>query len=69
MALVRKRRIELLPYALIAPIALLLLAISVYPALYAIWLAPEDGDPAQAPALGMTSRRATMPCIAGVGGG
>ena len=34
----RRRRIDPLPYLLVAPIALLLLAISVYPALYAIWL-------------------------------
>jgi multiple sugar transport system permease protein len=33
-----------LPYALIAPIALLLLAISVYPSLYAIWLATTDAS-------------------------
>src|SRR5262245_43578218 len=35
----RHRRVDLLPYALIAPIVLLLLAISVYPTLYAMWLA------------------------------
>lgn len=40
----RRRRIDLLPYALIAPVALLLLAISVYPALYAIWLALTDAS-------------------------
>lgn len=44
MSLARKRRIDPLPYALIAPIALLLLAISVYPALYAIWLAGTDAS-------------------------
>jgi multiple sugar transport system permease protein len=44
MSLARKRRIDLLPYLLIAPIALLLLAISVYPALYAIWLAGTDAS-------------------------
>ena len=33
-----------MPYALIAPIALLLLAISVYPSLYAIWLATTDAS-------------------------
>ncbi len=44
MATVRKRRIDLLPYLLIAPIGLLLLAISVYPALYAIWLAGTDAS-------------------------
>ncbi len=40
----RRRRVRLLPYALIAPIALLLLAISVYPGLYAIWLAMTDAS-------------------------
>jgi multiple sugar transport system permease protein len=40
----RKRRIDPLPYLLVAPIALLLLAISVYPALYAIWLAGTDAS-------------------------
>ena len=40
----RRRRGRLLPYALIAPIALLLLAISVYPSLYAIWLAMTDAS-------------------------
>ncbi len=40
----RKRPIDPLPYALIAPIGLLLLAISVYPALYAIWLAGTDAS-------------------------
>lgn len=40
----RWRRANLLPYALIAPIALLLLAISVYPSLYAIWLATTDAS-------------------------
>lgn len=44
MSPARKRRIDLLPYLLIAPIALLLLAISVYPALYAIWLAGTDAS-------------------------
>jgi len=44
MASARKRRIDLLPYLLIAPIGLLLLAISVYPALYAIWLAGTDAS-------------------------
>jgi len=34
-----RRRVNLLPYAMIAPIALLLLASSVYPSLYAIWRA------------------------------
>ena len=40
----RWRRGKLLPYALIAPIGLLLLAISVYPSLYAIWLAMTDAS-------------------------
>ena len=40
----RLRRANLLPYALIGPIALLLLAISVYPSLYAIWLAMTDAS-------------------------
>ena len=40
----RRRRGRLLPYALIAPIAILLLAISVYPGLYAIWLAMTDAS-------------------------
>jgi multiple sugar transport system permease protein len=40
----RRRRANLLPYALIGPIALLLLAISVYPSLYAIWLAMTDAS-------------------------
>lgn len=44
MATVRKRRVDLLPYMLIAPVGLLLLAISVYPALYAIWLAGTDAS-------------------------
>ncbi len=35
----RRRRIDLLPYAFIAPISLLLLAISLYPSLYAVRLA------------------------------
>jgi ABC-type sugar transport system permease subunit len=39
-----RRRRELLPYALLAPIALLLIAISVYPGLYAIWLAMTDAS-------------------------
>jgi multiple sugar transport system permease protein len=40
----RRKRVDLLPYALIAPVALLLLAISVYPALYAVWLALTDAS-------------------------
>src|SRR4051812_8596858 len=35
----RARRLDLLPYGFIAPIGLLLLAISVYPMLYGLWLA------------------------------
>ncbi|MBL8705236.1 MAG: sugar ABC transporter permease [Rhodospirillales bacterium] len=44
MSPARRRRLDLLPYLLISPIALLLLAISVYPALYAIWLAGTDAS-------------------------
>jgi len=44
MRTARKHRIDLLPYLLVAPIGLLLLAISVYPALYAIWLAGTDAS-------------------------
>ncbi len=40
----RRRRVDLLPYALIAPIGLLLLAISLYPAVDAIWLAMTDAS-------------------------
>jgi len=40
----RVRRRDLLPYALLAPIAALLAAISVYPGLYAIWLATTDAS-------------------------
>jgi multiple sugar transport system permease protein len=40
----RLRRRDLLPYAMLAPIAALLLAISVYPGLYAIWLAMTDAS-------------------------
>lgn len=41
----RRRRVrKLLPYAFIAPIAILLLAISVYPSLYAIWLSLTDAS-------------------------
>lgn len=38
----RVARFDFTPYVFIAPICLLLLAISVYPALYAIWLATTD---------------------------
>lgn len=34
----RRRRVDLLPYAFVAPIGLLLLAVSFYPSLYALWL-------------------------------
>lgn len=44
MVRARKRRIDPLPYLLVAPIVLLLLAISVYPALYAIYLAGTDAS-------------------------
>jgi multiple sugar transport system permease protein len=44
MPVSRKRRVDPLPYLLISPIALLLLAISVYPALDAIWLAMTDAS-------------------------
>jgi len=40
----RRFRVDLLPYAFIAPISLLLLAISVYPSLYAIRLALTDAS-------------------------
>jgi multiple sugar transport system permease protein len=39
-----KRPLNLLPYALIAPIFLLLLAISAYPTSYALWLAMTDAS-------------------------
>lgn len=38
-ARVNARRADLLPYGFIAPIGLLLLAVSVYPMLYGLWLA------------------------------
>lgn len=40
----RRRRVDLLPYALIAPIGVLLLAITLYPALQAIYLAMTDAS-------------------------
>ena len=40
----RRPRVDLFPYALIAPIGLLLLAISLYPAVDAIWLALTDAS-------------------------
>jgi len=42
MPIRRKKRVDWLPYAFIAPIALLLTLISFYPGLYAIWLAMTD---------------------------
>jgi len=38
------RRLDLFPYLLVAPIALLLTAISFYPALDAVWLAMTDAN-------------------------
>ena len=38
------RRVDRMPYALIAPVALLLLAISFYPSVYALWLAATDAS-------------------------
>jgi multiple sugar transport system permease protein len=35
-------RLDLLPYAFVAPIALLLAAVSFYPSLYAVWLATTN---------------------------
>ena len=40
----RPRRLDLLPYLFVAPIGLLLLAISFYPSLYAIRLALTDAS-------------------------
>jgi multiple sugar transport system permease protein len=40
----RRRRRNWLPYALVAPVVLLLLAISVYPSFYAVWLAMTDAS-------------------------
>jgi multiple sugar transport system permease protein len=40
----RRARRNWLPYALVAPVVLLLLAISVYPAFYAVWLAMTDAS-------------------------
>src|SRR5689334_11595662 len=37
-------RLDLFPYLLIAPIALMLLAVTFYPALYAIYLAMTDAN-------------------------
>lgn len=39
-----RRRVDLTPYAFIAPIILLLVAVSFYPAIYAIWLAFTDAS-------------------------
>ena len=38
----RRARLDPAPYAFVAPILLLLLAITFYPALYAVWLAMTD---------------------------
>ena len=38
------RRVDLLPYLLVAPILLLLLAVSFYPSLYAVWLAMTNAS-------------------------
>jgi multiple sugar transport system permease protein len=40
----RRRRIDLLPYAFIAPIGLLLAAINFYPSFYALWLASTNAN-------------------------
>jgi multiple sugar transport system permease protein len=40
----RRHRVDLLPYTFIAPISLLLLAISLYPSLYAVQLAFTDAS-------------------------
>jgi multiple sugar transport system permease protein len=40
----RRPRVELLPYLLILPIALLLVAVSFYPSLSAVWLAMTDAS-------------------------
>jgi multiple sugar transport system permease protein len=40
----RRRRTDLLPYAFVAPLGLLLLAISFYPSLYALWLAGTNAN-------------------------
>jgi multiple sugar transport system permease protein len=38
------RRFDTLPYALVAPILLLVLAVSIYPAFFAVWLATTDAN-------------------------
>ena len=40
----RRRGVGWLPYALVAPVVLLLLAISIYPSVYALWLAMTDAS-------------------------
>ncbi len=40
----RRRRFDYLPYALIAPIGLLLMAVTVYPTIQAVWLAMTDAS-------------------------
>ncbi len=44
LAVGRRHRIDLLPYALIVPTSLLLLAINLYPSLYAIRLTVRDAS-------------------------
>jgi multiple sugar transport system permease protein len=39
-----RRRADVLPYGFVAPIALLLLAVSVYPMLYGLWLAGTNAS-------------------------
>ena len=40
----RRRRVDYLPYALIAPIGVLLMAVTVYPTIQAVWLAMTDAS-------------------------
>jgi multiple sugar transport system permease protein len=42
--LTHRQRLDLLPYAFIAPIVLLIVAISFYPTLYALWLATTNAS-------------------------
>jgi multiple sugar transport system permease protein len=42
--MVQWRRVDPLPYLLVAPILLLLLAVSFYPSLYAVWLAMTNAS-------------------------
>jgi multiple sugar transport system permease protein len=41
---VARRRVDLLPYAFVAPILLLLAAITYYPSLYALWLSTTNAS-------------------------